>query len=117
MHPIPIPRGPHQLPPPRPTPAIKGVPSSISSGCESDAQWATSQSWLTLAAAAAYLACNERTLRRRVKSGDIVAHRFGRQLRFRSADLDQALIASTAATANALDSFITTSIKLAPRAP
>ena len=73
--------------------------------------------WMTLAAAAAYLACNERTLRRRVASGDIVAHRFGRQLRFRQADLDQALTASATITADSLDTFITNSIKPAPRAP
>ena len=75
------------------------------------------QAWMTLAAAAAYLACNERTLRRWVRRGDITAHRFGRQLRFRQADLDQTLMPAADETTGHLDAFITNSIKPAPRAP
>ena len=52
-------------------------------------------SWLTTSGAAAYLGLSRKALYQSVRRGQIKAHRLGRRLRFRQADLDAALTAPT----------------------
>jgi excisionase family DNA binding protein len=47
--------------------------------------------WLTVAEAAQYIGLSQKALYHRVYRGQVSAHRFGRSLRFKRDDLDQAI--------------------------
>lgn len=54
----------------------------------------SANAYLTLKEAAVYAACSVDTLRRRIRSGELVAYRSGRLIRVRRSDLD-AMLAPT----------------------
>lgn len=51
----------------------------------------SANTYLTLKEAAEYAACSVDTLRRRIRAGELVAHRSGRLIRVKRSDLDAML--------------------------